>query len=314
MKKMIRFELIGLLLLLIFFALSSKHEQNNDSDPQEEDGVEASTALPQELSEDFKAYWYDGTAEISSYQLEQSRYGEQRQGDAVLIYVTEPFLPKKQVKAEQSNPDHIPVLKLNATKNFMTGIYPYSIMSSTFYPVHDHQHALKTSVSIQEWCGHVYAQINNRKRFAFTSHSYFENEADQRLTLEKNTLENEIWTKIRINPNALPVGDLRVIPSLEYLRLQHKAPRAYTAKATLATQEGMSTYTLTYPTLGRQLTIHFSSTFPYTIERWTEDVKRGLAPNAKRYRTQATLRKSLKTAYWNQNSNSDLVFRDSLGL
>ena len=43
----------------------------------------------EELSSDFKAYWFDGTAEISSYKLIQSRYGDPREGEAVLIYVTE---------------------------------------------------------------------------------------------------------------------------------------------------------------------------------------------------------------------------------
>ncbi|MEL6484568.1 MAG: septum formation inhibitor Maf, partial [Bacteroidota bacterium] len=126
------------------------------------------------LSEDFKKYWYSGEAELTSYTLQQARYGELRDGEAVLIFVTEPFLPDVQVKADGSSPTNVPVLKLNATKNYLTGIYPYSIMSSTFYPVHDNQHALKTSLSIQEWCGHIYSQLNNREQFEFTSHSYFE--------------------------------------------------------------------------------------------------------------------------------------------
>lgn len=313
-RKMIKYELIGLLILLIFFAIVSRNKRDTTSPAQEEEMVEKPTAPKKHLSEDFKAYWYAGEAEITSYQLEQARYGELREGKAVLIYVTEPFLPKKQVKADQSHPDNIPVLKLNATKTFVTGIYPYSIMSSTFYPVHDYQHALKTSVSVQEWCGQVYAQINNRERFAFTSHSYFQDEADQQLSLEKNILENELWTKIRINPSDLPVGDLQVIPSLEYMRLQHKAPRAYKAQATLSTENGSCTYTLVYPELERSLAIRFSDTFPYAIEGWTEDFKSGRGTNAKKLRTQATRLKSLKTAYWQQNSNKDLGLRDSLGL
>ena len=55
-------------------------------------------------NQQFKDYWYAGKAEITSYKLEQSRYGELRDGKAVLVYVTEPFLPKAQVKADQKNP------------------------------------------------------------------------------------------------------------------------------------------------------------------------------------------------------------------
>lgn len=266
------------------------------------------------LSQEFKSYWYSGSAEITSYTLEQARYGELRDGSAVLIYVTEPFLPQKQVKADRSNSDNVSVLKLNATKNFLTGIYPYSVMSSTFYPVYDNQHAIKTSLSMQEWCGHVYAQLNNRDQFEYTSHSYFESEADQDLTLDKSLLENEIWNRIRINPSDLPQGPVSVIPSLEYSRLRHTELKAYNAKAELQTGENLSIYTLTYPDLERSLAITFTSKFPHTIEGWTETFKSGYGANAKQMTTKATKLKSINTAYWGQNSNSDLVLRDSLGL
>jgi len=54
-----------------------------------------------QLSQEFKQHWFDGYAEINSYALNQSRYGEQRNGSAVLIYVTEDFLADEQVKANQ---------------------------------------------------------------------------------------------------------------------------------------------------------------------------------------------------------------------
>ncbi|MEM9362619.1 MAG: septum formation inhibitor Maf [Bacteroidota bacterium] len=281
----------------------------------EKETAEEITTLPKKpLSQEFKKYWYAGNAEITSYELEQARYGEIRTGKSVLIYVTEPFLPGKQVKADRNNPDNVQVLKLNATKKYLTGIYPYSIMSSTFYPVSDNQHAIKTSLSVQEWCGHVYSQINNRDKFEFTSHSYFEREADENLSIDKNLLENEIWTKIRINPNDLPVGDFKMVPSLEYIRLRHKAFGAYDATAALESKGNTNIYTISYPELERTLSITFSSAFPYTVESWSEEFKSGFGPNAKTLQTKATRLKSLKTPYWGQNGNDDLILRDSLGL
>ena len=281
----------------------------------EKEITESVAKLPKKpLSQEFKKYWYAGNAEITSYELEQARYGEIRTGKSVLIYVTEPFLPGKQVKADRSNPGNVQVLKLNATKKYLTGIYPYSIMSSTFYPVSDNQHAIKTSLSVQEWCGHVYSQINNRDKFEFTSHSYFEREADENLSIDKNILENEIWTKIRINPGDLPTGNLKMVPSLEYLRLRHKEFGAYNATASLETQGEKSIYTISYPELERTLSITYSSAFPYTIESWSEEFKSGFGPNARTLETKATRLKSLKTPYWGQNGNDDLVLRDSLGL
>ena len=272
------------------------------------------TKPKKELSKNFKAYWYAGEAEITSYDLKQARYGELRDGNAVLIYVTEPFLADVQVKADRNGSDNVNVLKLNSTKNYLTGIYPYSIMSSSFYPVSDDQHAIKISTSVQEWCGHVYSQLNNREEFEYTSHSYFEGEADQELTLSKNWLENEIWNKIRVNPTDLPTGDVEMIPSLEYLRMAHKPVKAHKAKAKIETSNGIVSYTIEYPELQRSLSIDFTETFPYSIESWTETFKSGYGPNAKTLTSTATKKKVLKTPYWRQNSVENEVLRQELEL
>lgn len=255
-----------------------------------------------ETSKEFKDYWYAGNAEITSYKLEQERYGEIRDGQAVLIYVTEDFLPNKQVKADRRNPENISILKLNATKKFNTGIYPYSIMQSTFYPVSNNKHAIKVSSSIQEWCGHVYTQLNNKDQFEVMSHSYFEREADENIKLEKAILENELWTQLRIDPKSLPTGNLQIIPSFEYSRLRHKSIKAYNASANLTTDS----YKINYPELNRTLTINFNPKFPHDILSWEESLG-SLTTKAKKLKT-------IKSAYWNKNSNSDEVLRDTLQL
>lgn len=318
MKKIYTNSFAGLLLpffLVLLLSCVNKTKAPDGEMAMDHTTEETTPSNPKKpLSDDFKAYWYAGDAEITSYKLEQARYGEIHDGHAVLVYVTEPFLPEVQVKADQNNPDNVSVLKLNATKKFLTGIYPYSIMGSTFYPVHDNQHAIKTSLSVQEWCGHVYSQINNRDQFEFTSHSYFEGEADQIFSLDKQILENEIWTKIRIHPEDLPTGTLNVIPSLEYLRLAHKELKAYEATASVSAENGITTYTLSYPKLERILRVSFTSNFPYSIESWSEESKSGFGANAKTLTTKATKMKSIKTAYWSQHDNDDLMLRDSLGL
>lgn len=265
------------------------------------------------LSPAFKTYWYDGKAEITSYQLKQARYGEIRDGKAVLIFVTEPFRPDTQVKADHPDANSVSVLKLNATKNFLTGIYPYTIFTSTFYPLRAGDHALKVSAGIQEWCGQVYVQLNNRGEFQIKLHSYFEGEADQEISLPPAHVENEIWTKIRVNPQNLPVGDLQVIPALEYLRLLHKEIKPYAATASLVQNQNY-TYTLHYPELNRTLNIQFAKEFPYKILRWTETYPDGFGPNAPILTSQAQKITTLKTAYWKKNTVIDVSLRDSLGL
>jgi len=319
MKKWIRFELFLLVFVMAAVGLEGCKDNVQDtsktlamSSVSDTEAIAESPKKP--LSEAFKKYWYAGEAELTSYTLEQARYGELRDGEAVLIFVTEPFLPEVQVKADGSNTSNIPVLKLNATKNYLTGIYPYSIMSSTFYPVHDNQHAIKTSLSIQEWCGHIYSQLNNRDKFEFTSHSYFEGEADTKSTLDKAYLENELWNKIRIAPNDLPQGKLEIVPALEFFRVKHAPMKALPATATLAQQGDISSYTIAYEGGIRKLTVHFTTAFPHTIEGWEEEFKSGYGSNAKTLTSKATKRKRIKTPYWRQNSNKHLVMRDSLGL
>jgi hypothetical protein len=82
--------------------------------------------------EQFKQTWYAGKAEISSYSLEQARYGEIRNGEATLIFVTEDFSADKLVKLDEpaGATDKMRVLKMNMNKKFVTGIYPYSMMLS----------------------------------------------------------------------------------------------------------------------------------------------------------------------------------------
>lgn len=268
----------------------------------------------QATSEAFKKYWYAGKAELTSFELEQARYGEIHKGKAVLIYVTEDFNPEKQVKADQQRPNNVSVLKLNATKKFYTGIYPYSIMSSTFYPVANNQHAIKVTSSMQEWCGHVFTQLNNRAEFDVQSYSYFESESDQKFSIEKAILEDELWTKLRIDPTQLPIGTQQIIPAFDVLRMKHIPLKTYEATASLTTSETTSTYTLNYPKLNRKLSIRFNTSFPYDIVGWTEVSTSGYGNSAKTLTTKAKRIKQLKSPYWSKNSVKDSVLRKELGL
>ncbi len=310
MKKIIKTELTFWSIIGVFVLISSCQNKVEDKRLAINNEPIHTIEKTESLTPEFNNYWYKGEAEISSYQLEQARYGEIRQGKAVLIYVTEDFLPNKQVKADGQSPKNIPVLKLNTTKKFNTGVYPYSIMQSTFYPVSNNKHAIKVTSSMQEWCGHVYSQLNNRKQFEIESYSYFESEGDQSFKLDKNILENELWTKLRINPKSLPTGNIEIIPSFEYLRLHHKTLKPYQAKAILTPDK----YTITYPELNRTLNIHFNTKFPYDILSWEESFKSGFGSNAKVMNTKATKLKTIKSSYWNKNHNKDEVLRKTLQL
>lgn len=262
-----------------------------------------------DLSDEFKSYWFDGKAEVSSYNLKQMRYGESREGTAVLIFVKEPFLVHEQVKANSASELSFDVIKLNTTKKFNTGIYPYSIMQSTFSPLTIDKHAIKVTSSTQEWCGQTYMQLNNRDNFEIFSHSYFEGEADQQINLDKTMLENEIWTKLRLNPVGIKAGEHKIIPDFSYIRLKHIETKAY--KADVSQQKIADTIitTLAYKDLDRILKIYQKHTFPFSVLKWEEKQ----FENDKNFTT-AVLQKQIKIDYWNKNSNTFAFLRDSLQL
>ncbi len=291
--------------LLILFQACAQKDDNPSQDK-----------VDLKLNEQFGDYWYQGKAELTSYDLEQIRYGEKRKGEAVLIYVTEDFSKSKQVKLDnpkEAGDDAEKVLKLNFTKKFNTGIYPYSIMTSVFspvYPEHD-LHARKITTSVQEWCGHVFMQLNNkRNKYKLLARSYFESEGDVRMNLEKIWLEDELWTLLRLDPNQIPEGEIQLFPSTHYLRLKHKKLKAYNANISKIKSDDLNELKIEIPELERELSIFYKNQHPYQIEKWEETYPE----NGEMMTTKATLKERIILDYWNKNSVKDSTYREELKL
>lgn len=276
----------------------------------------------QGADEDFRKYWYSGQAELTSYALEQARYGEVHNGHAVLIFVTEDFSRSKQVKLDNpasAKEDRVPILKLNFDKKFNTGLYPYSMMTSVFTPVSgDDPHALKVTTSSQEWCGHTFTQLNRvGQGYRLREFSYFESEGDLDATFEDAVSEDELWTTIRLSPATLPTGDVELIPGSMYMRLKHVAWEPRKAVATLAPhdeEDGWMVYSLEYPKLRRKLSIHFQKDFPHEIEGWEEVYTSGWGRSAQQMVTRAQRLERLQTDYWSKNRVVDEAMRQELRL
>jgi hypothetical protein len=277
-----------------------------------------------EKPKDFNDYWYAGEAEITSYQLEQARYGEIHSGEAVLVFVTEPFSKNKQVKLDNwrdESTDNVSVMKLNMMKKFLTGIYPYSMMMSTFTPVSYDQYPdpFKVTTSSQEWCGHTFMQLNlQENNYGLKGFSYFESEGDVDVSVPNTILEDELWTRIRFNPNSLPLGEVEVLPSTFYLRLRHQEAKPAKAKASKLevhtsefSDEPHHIYTIEYE--NRKLSIYYEPDFPFTILGWEETYMSGFG-NPERLTTKAKRINTIKSAYWGKNNNKDREIRKDLGL
>lgn len=269
--------------------------------------------LPKPKTEKEK-YWYNGDAEITSYKLQQARYGEIHDGQAVMIFVTEPFSPSKMTKSDSPSKDDVSVLKLNFTKKFYTGLYPYSMMNSTFFPFDNSLHSLKVSSSSQEWCGHTYMEMENKGKFEIEVKSYFENETGKS-SLAKNLLEDDLWSKIRLDPEHLPEGTAMMIPSFFYLRLAHEETKAYECTLTKeVVNNEISSYTVKYREVDRLLKIKYQTKFPHKILGWEETMFSGFGSSRKKLTTTAELQKSIKTDYWTKNTVADGALRADLEL
>ncbi|MBX2817296.1 MAG: hypothetical protein KTR24_14910 [Saprospiraceae bacterium] len=269
----------------------------------------------------FQDYWFGGEAELTRYDLRQSRYGEIHDGDAVLIYVTEPFRMDKQVKYEGGDQRNVSsVLKLNLTRKFFTGIYPYSIMSSIFSPLDPREATVKTSTTSQEWCGHSFSQLNLRSgQYHGVLRSYFQAEGDQEFRLPQAMLEDEIWTKIRLDPTSLPTGQIDIIPGGSYLRLHHESHKVQSAQASFSPEtksphsdQPVKTYTVAYQHLARTLSITYETRFPFSIVAWEETTSMG--PGSRKLTTTAIRTHTMKLDYWNRHNNKDKSLRRDLGL
>lgn len=265
------------------------------------------------------AYWFSGKAELNTYQLQQAINGSLSKGEALLIFQTENFLTDKQVKAD-SGDKAIPVLKTSLLRDFGTGLYTYKLATSVFTPISNplFPNTLKVSTSVQEWDGNSYLQLNYRDNaYQISSQSFLKRDASEQYTLNKVILEDELWNRIRLQPDKLPTGSLHLISGTQEARLRHEPLTVLAANATLADYEGvlypgqyLKAYTIEYDTDDRTLAIIFEREFPHRIVGWEET-----------YQTQnnlltsrAVLKKTIQSDYWNHKTPADSTLRQALNL
>lgn len=277
------------------------------------------TAPGATASEAFWARWGDGRAELSAYSVRTERYGAVREGEAVLIFVTEPTDRRTWVKDERGrvpDADRAEVLKLNHTLGFRTGIYPYSVMTSVFAPVDgaapERFSPAKISFTAQEWCGHVFRTMwPEPGRLRHELHSYFESEGDRRETIEvaDGTLyEDALWIQLReLDGPFAGGGDWsgHLIPSSWEMRKSHLPPRAVRATIRRSDTEAEGTpvtrFVIEYEGMRREIDVESSG--ERRILGW-----RGPGPEEGR------LLGSARLAYWELNGRGDERYLPRIGL
>lgn len=276
------------------------------------------------VAQDFWSWWGDGKGELSSYKTKTQRYGELREGYAVLVFVTEDISRTTRIKVESDAippADRAPVLKLNHVVKFPTGIYDYSLLTSTFSSIESELgrpafEPLKISFSAQEWCGHVYQMLlPQRDQVELTLHSYFQSEGDQKRSIklpENAAFEDNFLIWIReLKGEVLAVGQrrsLQILPSAWVTRSGHQRVEFQAGSIIKAEGEAVKlsegnvpSWRWTWQVGNRTETYWLEKAYPHRILKWqSSDGSAG------------ELNKTLRLPYWQLHGNDDLAYREQL--
>lgn len=295
-------------------------------------------AAPPSRGDTFDTHWQDGRAELNGYRYTVTRYGQPREGTAVLIYVTEPFSESGRVKVDdpKKNPkDTFEALKVNFVREFLTGIYDYHTLTSVFTRTRDFSPA-KITFSSAEWCGHVFEEMLFEKyHIADRYLSYFEGESDlRRITHRENSLtEEELLVRLRgLRGDWIRPGERKnvpLLPSTFLRRLTHRSLGWTTARIerargveTVRVPAGrFETSAVTVTTEQRVGKFWIESAYPHRIIRWEWTPAAGAGAAAARSRgnpaeglDRGELTGSARLAYWTLNGPGGERYRRELGL
>jgi hypothetical protein len=271
-------------------------------------------------AQNFSAHWHDGRAELDGYHLTVSRYGQDREGRAVMIYVTEPFSASKLVKVEdyKKNPgDTFDVLKLNLVRDFQTGIYDYNTMVSVFSRSSNFE-PVKITFTSAEWCGNVYAElIFDQKQVEVETRSYFEDESGNRALPRPPDLvsEDNLYILLRgLRGDYLQPGESKTVdflPGVYFRRMSHE--KLEITKAQLSRRKNTERVevpagqfeVILYDVSceGRSGVFYIESAYPHRIVRWELllDVRGELTGSA-------------RLKYWELNREGGEKYLKELGL
>ena len=206
-------------------------------------------------SSEFWEWWGDGQAELSGYRMVVGRYGAPREAELALIYVTEPHDRRTWIKDDHvEEPHRVNVMKLNQNVAFLTGIYPYAVMTSVFAPVDRYRTEPFSPVrivhSVQEWCG-AYSHLvwPGPDRYRSLRLSYFAHEGERIREVEADgplLYEDALLVQLRELDGPFAGGgdwEGMLVPELWRLRAGHRGtdpvPARITREEATRTVEGL---------------------------------------------------------------------------
>lgn len=269
----------------------------------------------------FWGHWGDGRAELSGYRLVTRRYGELREGEVVLIYVTEPHDRRVWIKDDDAREPHrAEVLKLNVHREFLAGIYPYSVLTGVFAPVDDWDverfSPVKLTMTAHEWCGSYFAGVwPGPGRFRALRLSYFPEEGERAGLVpaaEGALYEDALLIQLRELDGPFARGgdwEGSLVPSLWEVRRGHRdlEPGPATLTRREGEREGVPVTRFVLRHGGRTRTFEVERAPPRRVLGWR--IQEGGAELE-----EARLLRTVRLPYWRLNAPGDEAYRAELGL
>ncbi len=281
----------------------------------------AFTGLPRAprggASEAFWAHWGDGRAELSGYRATVTRYGAPREAELSLVYVTEPHDRRTWIKDDRAEgANRVEVLKLLRSEHFLTGIYPYSVMTGVFAPVEDwgveRFHPVRLNLDVQEWCGSVAERLwpgPGRVRALRLSYFDWEGETYTELDIPQGTVfEDALLVQLReLDGPFAGGGDWEGWLHPELWRLRSRGADREPIRATITRDEGeragvpITRFRLEAGDYWRVYEVERAS--PRRVLAWETSTG-----------DTAELLSTERLAYWSLNAPGDERYRAELGL
>ncbi len=218
-------------------------------------------------------YWVNKATEVSTYTLSQSRYGQKREGYAVLTTSVDRLDSRTGLATEKDNEWGVEVLKTSLVKQHTTGVMDNTISSSCYTPLDNgaSSFANKLVSSVHNWQSTWLTQFNLKgNRFSVQTFGHEKPLGDKSYELPAVFLLDEVFAIIRINPQLLPTGKFQAVPFLEqcYFNQLDADLEPFESLLNELPDEGVTEYILKS---GKYIfKVVFQTEFPHQIESWTE--------------------------------------------
>lgn len=242
-------------------------------------------------------YWTNGTVEMNTYMLMQTGDEGALEGEMVLLYALEDvFQPDCTAFADKA------ILRLSMVKKNRDEIFESRLTTHIYTPANGLDETPEPTVKIiygaEQWEEQHYSRVEkDQNGYRIKSYSFDTGEA-LRTRYFTAMPEEDVWTRMRLDPLSLPMGSFEMIPGQEYLDRHSIEPESYGVIGKLQLQITADhlqhyVYQLYFPELQRRVEWRFEAYFPYTLLNWEEKMNH----NGTVYKNSAVLTKTLRTAH-----------------